>query len=567
MLNTFARRLAARPLERHLFFLAVTAAAILVIGYHFGTFDQFAHIPYLKKYANPALYPNDSFIEMRFESFSYFWRAFVPLVQLDPLDTRLLQWALLAGHVLVTYATFWVLWAVSLELFHSPLAALLSSLAFFMPHLGFAGFPVFEFSLLNRTFALPVALAAVLLYLRGRRVWAFAVLGLLFNIHIITVNFVLAMFGLDALLRWRAGGWRWLALGGPVFLLGAAPVLIWRLTSPALTAPVNPAWFDAVSRGFLMNLFALVAPYLHINLITLAGLGTLGLYWVGRRSAPAPEHEGTVAHFIWAVIVILLVQAVTVLVYPIDLLNQLQIIRAGAFALVFGYLYFGHYLARRWEAEPGAAGDLGWLTASYIFSPMPLAPLAVLGVQRGLAAFRWRSVVAAATFLGAFALTLAVAVPLGLWAPGLHPFGPQTAWEDLQRCARDNTPVDALFVTPPEKWGIYGSEWRTFSERSTVVSHAELLMIALAPRYYDAWLERFEQVAPGAMAKFAGNYFENAAITRAAYRTLTTDDLVRIAQRYSAGYIVTEHPHDLALTPGPWACNQANPAYTIYLTP
>ena len=422
MLISFANRLAARPLERHLFFLAATAATILVIGYHFGTFDQFAHIPYLKKYANPALYPNDGFIELRNESYSYFWRAFVPLVQLDPLDTRLLQWVLLAGHVLVTYVTFWVLWTLSLTLFNSPLAALLSGLAFIMPHLGFAGFPLFEFSLLNRTFALPAALGAVLLYLRGRPVWAFALLGLLFNIHVITVNFVLAMFGLDALLSWRSGGWRRLALGLPVFLVGAAPVLAWRLTSPALAAPVNPAWFDAVSRGFLLNLFALVAPYVHINMITLAGLGTLGLYWVARRPAPAaaPEHERTIAHFIWAVILILAVQAITVLVYPIDLLNQLQIIRAGEFALIFGYLYFAHYLARRWLAEPEASADLGWLTAAYALSPLPLVPLLVLGLQRGLAAFSWRHAVAAGTFLGMFALTLAIAVPLGLWAPGAH---------------------------------------------------------------------------------------------------------------------------------------------------
>lgn len=564
MLLSLAARLHRRPIDRYAFFLLATLVTILIMGYHFGTFDQFAHIPYLKKFADPALFPNDGFIGLRHESYSYFWRAFVPLRQLTPGSDTLLQWTLLAGHFAVTYLTFVMFWGLSWDLFQNPLAALLSTLAFIVPHLGFAGFPQFEFSLLNRTFALPFALWAIRLYLRDRPGWAFLLLGLLFNIHVITVVFVLAMFGLDALWQWRAGGWRRLLMGGPVFLAGAAPVLFWRLTSPALLAPVNPEWFDTVSRGFLLNLFALVSPYAYIDAVTLAGLGTFGLYLVARRSAPAasPAQERTVAHFMAAVMIVLAVQTVTVLVYPIDILNQLQIIRAGMFALVFGYLYFGHYLARRW-----AAAGSGWLAAAYVLSPFPPAPLAVLAVQRGLERFRWRDAAAAATFVALFAVVLVIGLPLGLLGPGLHPFGPQTSWEAAQRCARENTPVDALFVTPPYKWGLYSSEWRTFSERSTVVSHAELLMIALAPNYYDTWKERFERLAPGALAKFAGNYFDNAAITKAAYETLTTDDLVSAARRYGAAYIVTEHPQTVALPPAPWACNQANPDYTIYPVP
>lgn len=566
-MHAIALRLQRRPLERHLFFAAATVITVLVMGYHFGTFDQFAHIPFLQKYADPALYPNDGFIDLRFESYSYFWRAFIPLAQLDPLNQRPLQWALLAGHCLVTYATFWMMWGLSWDLFQDPLTALLSTLAFIVPHLGFGGFPQFEFSLLNRTFALPVALGALRLYLRGRPIWAFALAGLLFNIHVITVVFVAAMFGLDSLLRWRTGGWRRLLVGGPVFLLCAAPVLVWRLTSPALTHAVDPEWFDAVSRGFLLNLFALVGGPLYINLITLAGLGTLGLFWVGHHAAPAraADHERSVVNFIWAVSLILLVQAVQVLVHPIDILNQLQIIRAGEFALVFGYLYFAHYLARQWPAAPAA--ERGWLTAAYIGSPMPIAPLLAWAAQRLPAGAQVRAALSAALFLGLLAATFAVGLPLGIWSPGLHPFGPGTSWEALQTCARDNTPKDALFVTPPYKWGIYGSEWRTFSQRSTVVAHAELLMIALAPSYYDTWKERFEQLAPGALAQFDGNYFDDAALVKAAYESLSTDALTRIARRYGAAYIVTEHPQTLSLPPAPWACNPANPDYTIYRVP
>lgn len=566
MLVSFAGRLWRSRFERHAFFAAATLAAVFLAGYHFGTFDQFAHIPFLRAYADPSLFPRDGFVALRAESYSYFWRLFVPLVQLSPASDLPLQLALFTGHLAVTYATLVLLWRLSAELFDSPLAALLSTLAFIVPHLGLAGFPLFEWSLLNRTFVLPFALWAFLLYLRGRTNWAFLLLGGLFNIHVITVNFVLAMLGWDCLRRWRSGGWQRLAAGLPLFVLGAAPVLIWRLTSPALHAPLNPEWFDAVSRGFLLNLFVLVSPVVYINVATLCGLGTLGLYALARRAAPAvrPDQQRSLDHFIQAVILVLAVQVFSSVIYPIDLLNQLQIVRIGLYALVFGYLSFGNYLAQRW---PSGDADNGWLAGAYIASPVPLAPLGVLAVHKLLARRPARDLAAACVPVGMFAVVLGLAVPLGLWSPGIYPFGPQTSWEDLQRCARQNTPAETVFVTPPYKWGLYSSEWRTFSARSTVVSHAELLMVALAPGYYDAWRERFDQLAPGAFARFDGNYFDNAAITRAAYEALQAPALTAVAQRYGAAYIVTERPHTLALPQAGWACSRANPDYAVYVVP
>jgi len=567
VLITFARQLQAHALRRHLFFLAATAVTILVIGYHFGTFDQFVHIPFLKKNADPTLFPGDGFIELRRESYSFFWLAFIPVAQLDRVSYLPLQWTLFAVHCAATYLTIWGLWTLSLELFAHPLAALFSTVAFVLPHIGFAGFPVFEFSLLNRTFVLPFALGAVQLYLRGRHRWAFLALGLLYNLHVITVNFVVAMFLLDSVLRWRAGGGRRLLAGLPLFGLGAAPVLIWRLTSPALQAEVNPEWFDVVSRGSLYNLFFLIAPYLHILFVTFSGLSTLALYFLGRRSAPArsPEHERTVRHFIGAVILILTVQAVTALVYPVTLINQLQIIRAGMWATLFGYLYFGHWLARRWETQALPRPDFAVLFTAYVGSPLPFIPLLVLGLQTVIRSVTWRNAAAGAVALGLFAFAMRVILQIGLWGPGLHPFGPNTAWEQIQVCARDNTPQDAVFVTPPEKWWLYGSDWRTFSERTTVVTHSELLMIALAPGYYDVWKERFTQLAPGALEQFAGNFFDNQRFTREAYYRLTPEAVSAFARRYGADYIVMEKPHSLPLPPADWACNAANPEYTVYV--
>jgi hypothetical protein len=155
---------------------------------------------------------------------------------------------------------------------------------------------------------------------------------------------------------------------------------------------------------------------------------------------------------------------------------------------------------------------------------------------------------------------MGIALSLGLWSPGLYPFGPATAWEQIQTCARDRTAKDALFITPPEKWWLYGSDWRTFSERATLATHSELLMIALAPRHYDHWKERFVRLSPGAIERFNGNFFENQQIVRDAFYALTPAELLRVAADYDVDYIVLQQPHTLDLP----VLDCRNPEYQIF---
>src|SRR3990172_13072701 len=111
---------------------------------------------------------------MRYQHFSFFLFFFLPFYKLGVLEA-----GLFIVHVFITYFTYWALWTLSDTLFRNPLASLLGVLAFTIPHIGFAGFPVFEFSLLNRTFVLPFLLWAILLFLRGRYLPAFTLLGVM----------------------------------------------------------------------------------------------------------------------------------------------------------------------------------------------------------------------------------------------------------------------------------------------------------------------------------------------------------------------------------------------------
>jgi hypothetical protein len=156
-LNRIAEKLTSSWKLRHLLFAAAAFIAILLTGYHLGTWDQVVHLTFLKKFANPALYPGDPFLEIRLVHYSYFWFFFEPFYL-----WKLLEPTLFLVHFISVYLTFWALWELSNTLFKNPLSNLLCVLAFIPPHMGMTGFTVVELNLLNRSFVLPFLLAAII---------------------------------------------------------------------------------------------------------------------------------------------------------------------------------------------------------------------------------------------------------------------------------------------------------------------------------------------------------------------------------------------------------------------
>jgi hypothetical protein len=344
----------------------------------------------------------------------------------------------------------------------------------------------------------------------------------------------------------------------------------WDVTGGAWAADTDAAalveseWFDVVVSGSLANLFQIVSPVPHILFVSACGLSTVALFVIAWRRTPArtDDLQHTVGRMNLAAGLIVAVQAITALVYPVDLINQLQVIRAGMWLNIFAYLWFARYLIEREELLSGDR-RLSLLRALYIASPLPLVPALIWWPARRFTRETASLILMAIVAVGLIGGAMAVVLPYGLWRPGFYPYGPTTEWEAIQRCARELTPRDALFITPPEKWGLYDSDWRTFSERSTLATHDELLMIALAPIHYDTWKERFAQVAPGALEQFNSNFFDAQRASRDAYNGLSAEQIQAVAQRYGVDFVVREVPNTL-----PWqALNCDNSQYVIYEVP
>ncbi len=546
--------LAQSAAARRALFLAATSIAVVFIGYHFGTFDHAFHIPFLTKEAFPQLYPNDPFLDLRLTKYSFFWAPFVPLLRAGWLEP-----AMFGLHLVATYATFAGIWAVSMALFRRPLAALLAVLAFIFPHIGFASFPVLEFMVLNRTVVLPVLLFALAAYLNGKPLRAFLVIGLVFNLHVISAQFVLGLCGFDSLMRFQRRSWHALPLRLGMFVLGAAPLLLWRGSGQPLDFALRPDWLWSVASATIYNIYYFWGPYPQIIVTTLSGLSTLGMLAVGRQMMRGLPHRRTLGNFAAAIVLVLAVQWVASHWLPMTLIISLQITRVGVFALLLGYLALAYYWAEAIRSGRLRGRELAAVLLGFVFPPFPFIPLLVWALWRWMRPGRARQALLGVSVVALSAGAVLIALYYQVWFPGIHPRARATPWHETQLWARSNTDTDALFITPPQMWSLYDAEWRTYSQRSTVVSLIEIPEASFAPEYVQGWAARFDDLAPGARAQFRGDYFTNVRLTEAAYNSLSTETVLQLARKYGADYYVVAAGHERAL---PVA--YANEGFVVY---
>ena len=534
--SAFADQLARKNLLRAIFFLGLALLAIWVNGYHFGTFDQVVHIPFLKKLSDPGLYPNDPFLNLSSEHYSFFWQMFIPAYRAGVLEP-----VMFGVHVLTTFGLVWMFWELTGALFQNNLANLLSVILLIFPHVGMPGFQIVEFSLLNRTFALPFILGAILLYLRRRYLLTFLLLGVMFNIHVIYAGFALVMILFDLCLRLPEVGWKNIVKGMAVFICASLPVLVWRTGSAPIDLQVRPEVLKLVSSALLAGVYYIFLPSPQVLLGTLHGVATLAFFGLGRQ-LKLSVYDRTMTHFVLAIGLVLLVQLLTTYWLPVTFILQLQILRIAVFLMLFGYIYFAGYLANRLQQHSLRGLPAGLVLVSFISYPSPLLPLLFLTIKGWLEKFRWRQCTGASLFGLILIVSLFSGIQSGIWSPGYTIFEPKTAWTQTQDWARNHTPRQAMFITPPEILSHYIPDWRTFSERGSLATLVEIFEFP-HPEYFPAWQKKFEALAPGAIAQFNGNYLDTFSITRAAYYSLTPQDYLRIAQQYQVRYLVVEKPH------------------------
>lgn len=536
-------------LKHCLIIFCFTVLTLLVAGYRFGDGDQNSHLPFLLKTVNPQLYPNNPFLDLRFYHYSYFWNLFVPFLRSGLVQIEILFFAVF---LLSLFLFFLVLYELLFLFLQNRNISYVSLFLFVIPAFSFSVIPTHDTYLVNRSFTLPFLLLSILFFLKNYYLVAFSLLGIAYNLHALSTIFVLTMFGVALfLLRKKISAVR-LFFYLLSFLIFALPVFFWKFNTSSLDLSIHRDWYSLVDKGALGHMFHLFSLNPPTILLSLFGFGnTVGFLLVLKERMKEEKlmtAEIKLVGFFIAIYLLLFVCFLTAEFFPVTIAIQFQLSRAGNFIPILSYPYFFAHLYRLLKKRILSFKGFGVLLGTTALSGSLITALLIypllLKKKPGLKKY--------VVIICLFSLSLTVLAGFVLikteeWLPGIYIYPRKTSWHDVQLWAKENTAIDDNFLTLPGEWGHFSSDFLLLSQRNTVVTLGQLMEIAFHPSYIPEWRERFENVIPGAIERFNGNFLYNKKMVNDVYSQRTSDEFMKTAEKYYVSYIVVKKPKVLDL--------------------
>ncbi len=568
--------------------------------YLFGHTNHTYQLPLLLKTAYPELFPTDALVATLDGYAAILYPALGHLVRLTGIGVEPLYFALCVGVRLLIVASIGVIVAGSVRTVAwwsvATIAASASGLLVTQTPMGdsTAVGPMFTHTAL----AFALGLGAVGLALHERYAGAGVLLAMTFWANPIVASHVAVVVFAWLLLERRLRDRRVLG-GGLIFVAGAAPVAVW---ASGTTTPVSETfwqflpvafdchfWFDhySLSGGIVLLLVVaavrMLLPPSRLRDLTTAALLVTGVFmlvnWLGIYVAPTraitlllPLRVDIWLHVLVAVALPVLLatsvedrRTVVTPLLVVLLFAQFMWVEAygplmvglAALALVTLALR-DEYGAPGEQEAPGWAGWLAPATALMLAAVMaatsdsPAWALVVAGGVGGVVARK----VDHADVVRSLVIGAAVAGSLGALAQedfNWYIRVPHGAYREVAQWARQETDVDAEFVTPPQLVG-----WRSGSLRSTFVQLRDGSALHWAPGFEVTWWERLKALDCARPATDPRRW----DATRRDYLQLTPARFVRIADTFDYGDFVvtgTEWPHRPPLEP-----EFANETYEVF---
>jgi hypothetical protein len=212
-----------------------TCAWFVINGYAFGIIDHSIHLGFLLRELDPSLLKGDPLIDAASHHPSLFWKLQVPLARL--MSVELLYALVHTASVMLVLAGTASLARALYPGPHAEWVATLAMLAVLIPR-NFAGIPLMDDLVLNRTVSLGPLLFALLLGVRRRYAAAFLLTGAVFLIHPTTAVHAAILLWFAALFDRER---RLAVVTGPLLcMLAASPLLVPMLRQGAATGVPFP---------------------------------------------------------------------------------------------------------------------------------------------------------------------------------------------------------------------------------------------------------------------------------------------------------------------------------------
>jgi hypothetical protein len=120
---------------------------------------------------------------------------------------------------------------------------------------------------------------------------------------------------------------------------------------------------------------------------------------------------------------------------------------------------------------------------------------------------------------------------------GLAPPALDEQYMETCRWARDNTPIDAIFLVPPGE-----TEFRLYGQRAIVVNFKHVPQLG---GEMPEWISRLQAVlGTDDLDSLPRGYNDELAALSAKYESQTPEAMMAVAKRYGARFIIADHHLD-----------------------
>ncbi|HUH64019.1 MAG TPA: hypothetical protein VLZ50_13525 [Terracidiphilus sp.] len=272
--------------------LALTAAALVIHGYHLGVEDAEIYVPAVKKFLHPALYPFAPEFFLSHGRLSLF-SAIVALTA--KISHMPIDWAIFAWYMASLFATLFSCWMLASACFSSQRAVwssmLMMTAVLTMPATN-TGLLLVDPYLTARSISTPLTLIALAAILERRYIWAGVAIGLTATVHIQMVVYLLFLIAV----LWL-GERRKAIAREPVPALASAGAI---LPAGFISGPATGNYREAL---FSRDYFFLYNWHWYHWLGMLAPLAILAWFWRGNvRGTRSPFHRISFALILFGVL-------------------------------------------------------------------------------------------------------------------------------------------------------------------------------------------------------------------------------------------------------------------------
>ncbi|MBI4055479.1 MAG: hypothetical protein HY402_05030 [Elusimicrobia bacterium] len=596
----------SRSLNIKALILAFLAAlSIGFWGYTFGTdanLDQI--LPFVHKINNPALYPNDPYVDTLSTFPSFYPHIIAWMARIFPLAP--LHFVLYAA---LKYLLLLIVFNLAQSFFSNKMTSYLACFLFAFSPLNnifslLGDDPLFKTALFQTPLAGVLALAAIYFFLRRRYVASFLIVGSIYYIQGLTANFLLVMFGFAS---WpaisekdrKAGERLSLGLGWAAFFLLWLPWLVMYFNRPGPAPASSTQLFVSMLKAWYPGHYfpSLWGGAKWTNLAAFIGLFSIFFH----KGFPHSKASTEIKLFLVAMATMWCVAFVVGELVPVPSLILLQFFRSDVFFVSLGLIFAADYIRRLIETQalrevcwgallvfvlvefsgPRHHGAVMILLVLWLFLNQTvyrfglLACLALCLYNSMVHPVAFKKVALAsgllttlfvakgrhhmpswfssnlAVFLAAF-VNLLPYHSLLQYRIQYKQFDNKSEikrdWEDLGRWVKEHTPVESLFLSPP-----YMNGFRVYSQRSPYVEWIDAAAMHWARGYENGWVERMAQLGfwgetLGSL-RYASVWHENPSLEAVgaleAYERINEDQLLKFSNRHGVDYVVTEHEKSL----------------------